>query len=214
MGSLSRCRDDCRSDDSGSNRCHHVVAIDLAPLITARRLAKMTLTPVNAFATVPVILAHVVTPSPLIMVDVTTTTWRRRWGRTIMTIMLREQRSALCGQHHAQQSECSVLSEYFHVLLQSTYGEYAHSLGCKETGRRPYMVTSPFVSSAIIYSEAGSLIDAVWSGDAVMPLFTSTVTTTRRFCAWPERLWLSATCSDVPIAAGARMRVIGTAPLC
>src|SRR5580692_3303849 len=47
-----------------------------------------------------------------------------------------------------------------------------------------------------------------------IPLFCKILTTTRRFSAWPSDVAFGATCSEVPIAPGARMFVSGIFPFC
>ena len=60
------------SDDTGGDGGHDVVAVDLAPLIAARRRAEVIGAPVvHALGATPVVGAHVVALSPVVVADVT-----------------------------------------------------------------------------------------------------------------------------------------------
>jgi hypothetical protein len=68
---MARGGGDDGGDDAGRYSAEDIVSVDLAPLIATRRLSEVVPTPVfDAFAAIPVLLAHVVALLPLVVADV------------------------------------------------------------------------------------------------------------------------------------------------
>lgn len=58
-------------EDDSVRIAHHILAIDIAPFITARRMAQVADLPVvDPAAAIPVLMAHVPAPLPVVMVDI------------------------------------------------------------------------------------------------------------------------------------------------
>ncbi len=53
-----------------ANGSHYIVAIDLAPFVPAARSAEVIGAIVHPLTTAPVVLPHVITLSPLVVVDI------------------------------------------------------------------------------------------------------------------------------------------------
>jgi len=62
--------DDDRSDDTGGDGGHDVVAVDLTPLIAGTRLLKVIGAVVDGLAAVPVVVIHVVAVLPFLVLNV------------------------------------------------------------------------------------------------------------------------------------------------
>jgi hypothetical protein len=65
-----RCGNNGGSDDAGGNRSEDVVAVDLAPLVTARRSLQVRRTVVHGLTAAPVLIAHVIALLLLVVADV------------------------------------------------------------------------------------------------------------------------------------------------
>lgn len=62
--------DDNRSDDTVPGIGHDIVAVDLTPLIACTRLLKVIGAIVDGLAAVPVIVVHVVSALPFLVLDI------------------------------------------------------------------------------------------------------------------------------------------------